>query len=198
METISPSSSKSATALAPNAQQRGWWRRNSLRLLVCIVVVIGGAAVAGYLLKFGPILFSTPYREAMADLRLSPQVKKMLGEPLHDGWFPSGNVSAEDGEARFNFRVHGPKAADDTETIAHVAVQARFIGGKWGFTQFDMQPENGQKLNLIDWTNRQETPDVKPFDPNDQKLPAPTKAEASNQQNVDIQIPGLPTDSGQK
>lgn len=125
-------------------------RRNWLRILVCFVVLIAFAAGGGYFYKFGRILISTPYHQAMADLRDSPQVKKLLGEPITANWFPVGNVNNEIGEARMILKIRGPAGADGKEPTADVLIQARAIEGQWGFTQFDVTPAVGDRLNLID------------------------------------------------
>lgn len=190
MQTTSPAS-QNASASPANARRPGWFRRNWLRAIISLMLLFVLAAVGGYLYKFGPILFSTPYHMAMAELQQEPDVKKMLGDPIHDSWFPAGNVNNEEGEARFYFRVHGP-GTDGHESKADVSVQARCVGDKWDFTQFDIQPEGGQRLNLIDAIQARGTPDTPLFD--SKSAPAPTKTEATPPQDVNIQIPDMPAD----
>ena len=143
-------SSSSENVSAPAAKKRGWWGRNWLRLFLSLVILAIVAAGGGYLYRFGPLLFSAPYRQTMAELQKSPQVKKLLGEPVRAGWFPVGGVNKEEGSARMYLKVHGPKTADGSEPKADVAVQARCVDGKWDFTQFDVQPEGGPRVNLLD------------------------------------------------
>src|ERR1700744_1195539 len=130
-----------ASSASPAVKQRGWFARNWLKLFLLFVLIVVAGAGGGYYYKFRPILTSEPRQQGKAELKKSPQVKKLLGEPVRDGWFPAGSVSKDDGEARMYPHVHGPKTADGKEPAAEVSIQARALEGKWDFTQFDVQPE---------------------------------------------------------
>ncbi len=185
--TTQTSTTPTSTAQA-NPKPRGWMRRNWLRILVCFGVLIAFAAGGGYFYKFGRILISTPYRQAMANLRESPQVKKLLGEPISANWFPVGNVNNEIGEARMILKIHGPAGADGKVPTAEASILARAIEGEWGFTQFDVQPANGDRMNLVPEIEKlhPSVNDVKPYDPNAQPL---RTAKAPPPPDVDIQVP---------
>ena len=53
------------------------------------------------------------YDLSMERLRASPQIIEVFGEPLEDGFMPSGsiNVSGGSGRANFEIGIHGPRAA---------------------------------------------------------------------------------------
>ncbi|HEX3999429.1 MAG TPA: cytochrome c oxidase assembly factor Coa1 family protein [Pirellulales bacterium] len=196
MQTTAQASSHANREPPPNVKRGGWFGRNWLRLcfLLVLLAVLGG--VGGYLYKFGPILFSTPYHQTIAELRHSPQVKQLLGEPIHDGWFPVGSVNNDEGEARLYLKLHGPKMADGHESTADVSVQARSVEGEWGFTQFDITPSGGQRLSLMDEISGP-PPDLLPFNGNNAQTP-PSTTEATPPPDVKIDIPDMPSDSGKK
>jgi hypothetical protein len=168
-----------------------------MRLLLSLVVLAALGAGGGYYYKFAPILTSEPYHQAMAALLKSPTVKQLLGEPIKDGWLPAGTVNSSEGEARIYFKVHGPKTADGREPKADVSVQARLVTGQWGFTQFDVTPDGGQRVNLMDEIMGGEEPDVKAFDAKTVQPPLP-KTDATPPPDVNIQIPDMPADTGGK
>ena len=136
--------------------------------------------------------------KTLEKLRQSPAVKQLLGEPIKDGWFPAGSVNSGEGEARIYLKVHGPKTADGHEPKADVNVQARLVTGTWGFTQFDVIPDGGQRLNLMPEISAGDTPDVPLFNGNTTPPPSPAKTDATPPPDVDIKIPDLPSDSGGK
>lgn len=197
MQTATKDSTSTAAAAA-SAKKRGWWRRNWKRLLGSLVLIAVLGAVGGYLYKFAPILTSEPYRQAIAELEKSPQVKQLLGESVKAGWFPAGSVNRDEGEARIYLQVHGPKTADGHAPKADVSVQARLVGGKWGFTQFDLTSDKGQRLNLMDEINGEQPPDVLPFDAKNVPPPQAKMEVAPPKDDVNIQIPDLPSDTGGK
>jgi hypothetical protein len=197
MQTTTRDPKAAKSPAASNAKPRGWWGRNWKRLFLSLFVLALLGAGGGYFYKFGRILISEPYHQAIADLKLSPEVKKLLGEPLQDNWFPIGGVNSDLGEARFTLKVHGPKAADGQAPKAEVAVQGRLVTGKWGFTQFEVRPESGQPFSLVDEITEREGSDVKRFDPNAIQPPLP-KTQSIAPPDVKIEIPDMPSDSGNK
>jgi len=197
MQATTQVSSSTNSPAPAGAKRRGWLGRNWLRLFVVLVVLAAAAAAGGYYKKFGPILFSKPYQQALVELRQSPQVKKLLGEPIHDGWFPAGSVNNDEGEARFYLKIHGPKGADGQEPMADVSVQARSVGGEWDFTQFDVQSSAGPKLNLMDEISSRKPPEVPLFNGNGASTPLP-KTDAARPPDVKIDIPDLPSDDAKK
>lgn len=192
-------SSATSTPAGGNAKTRGWWRRNWKRLLLAVILLAVVAAGGGYYYKFGRILTSEPYRQAMADLRQSATVKQMLGEPIKDNWFPVGTLDNADGQARFILKLHGPKAADGKETKAEASVTASVISGKWGINTLELTTDAGERKNLRGEIEANGGSDVVPFDPKTAQPLAPAKTEiAPANDNVNIQIPDLPSDSGSK
>lgn len=197
MQSATRDSSAVVSPSPSAAKPRGWWRRNWKRLFLAVFVLAALGVGGAYYYKCGRILISEPYHQALAAVQKSPEVKQLLGEPIKDGWFPSGNVSSEQGEARVYFNVRGPKTADGREPTAKVNFQARFVTGEWGFTNFEVTQDGGERLNLTDEVSAAQTPDVKPFDPKTVQ-PAQPKTDATPPPDVEIKIPDLPTDSGGK
>ena len=98
--------------------QRGWLRRH-WKLFFCVLfvmLILGG--ISGYLFRFGPILFSQPYREEALDfvvaepLLSSPSWASRSSVSGLQDWCPSGMITgdADTGESRKSISpVSGPK-----------------------------------------------------------------------------------------
>jgi hypothetical protein len=198
MQSAIRDSSSTGSPAKANVKPRGWWSRNWKRLFLSLIGLAVVGAGIGYCYKFGRTLISEPYHQAIAELQQSAEVKQLLGEPIQDNWFPVGSVSVDQGEARFILKVHGPKTADGREPKADVSVQARLVSGKWGFTQFDVTPEEGQRLNLMDEYMARVGSDVEQFNPNAIQQPQP-KTPAAPPPDINITLPpDMPSGAGSK
>jgi hypothetical protein len=178
--------------------ERGWFKRNWKRLIGGLLLLLIVAAVGGYLAKFGPILFSQPYREALDFVTRYPQVIDALGEPIKrrdfQDWTPHGAVTGDDdnGEANLSFSVSGPKGK------ATVGVAARKVKGdkEWGYPTFQVTLPGDKQLNLVDAMNKTK-PDETPKANTGVVKPA-TTTEASKDQDIIIDVGPPDQDKGKK
>jgi hypothetical protein len=103
-----------------------------------VVFCLGILSVVGL---FGAILLamksSNPYQAAYSMVQHSEQAKKVLGEPIHDGLFFSGNIetSGPTGKADISFTVNGPKG----EATAYLSAQRE--QGRWITKSFELEPK---------------------------------------------------------
>ncbi len=170
------------------ALRRGWWRRNWKRLISAAILVPLVLAAGGYFVKFGPVLFSEPYRKALATAMNSPQLIAQIGEPIKRSkwadWAPAGAINKDDehGEARFSFSVTGPKGKADLSAVA------RRIDGQWGFSSFEVTTPGDQHFNLLSEINKGVKDDTPVFDATSQKPVQPTVKEATPDQDVKIDL----------
>lgn len=198
MQSATRDPASTGAAVGSNAKPRGWWRRNWKRLILAIIVLAVLGAGGGYYYQFGRILISEPYRQAMADLRQSPIVKQMLGEPIKDNWFPVGTINNSDGDARFILKLHGPKTPNGKQPKAEASVTASVIDHKWGINALEVTSEEGERKSLRDELEALYGSDVPPFDPKTVPPPLP-KTDAAPPPDVKIDLPpDLPSDSGNK
>ncbi len=172
--------------------RRGWFRRNWKRMLGGLLLLLVVGAVGGYFVRFGPILFSQPYREALDFVVREPQVIAELGEPIKrrgiQDWTPSGMITGEDGngQAQLNFSVTGPKGQ------AKVAITARLVQGdkEWGYPNFQVTLPGEKQLSLVDAINKTKPGDTPKFDPNAEGSKPPRTKEAPP--DVDIKLDDIP------
>jgi hypothetical protein len=191
--THSTATVKAATSQPASDNQqvhRGWWRRNWKRLIVGGLLVIFLSAVTGYFIKFGPTLFSEPYRLALGIVDHSPKVIAELGEPLKRSswldWTPSGVFEQTGGmeKARLTFSVSGPRGS------ASVSAVAQGRDEQWSWPQFEViLPADGKHLDLKDEANSGTKPDVERFDPTKEKQSGPKIEPARPDQDIKIDLP---------
>lgn len=160
----------------------GWWRRNwwKLTLAAVLVPLLGGGGFVAW--KFGPVMFSKPYRMAYHELGISRPVLDQLGEPISGNWIPGGSVDSD--SAHLYFEIWGPKAGKAAK--AQVAVQARFMQGEWGFTQFEVTLADGHRLSLLEEIARSTGDDRQKFDPTVPQPKGVTVEKAPENLNIDI------------
>ena len=98
-----------------------WYNAKHFRQTQRNWAIAGFIIWAGFLLIVGGTLFGIQsimknngaYQMSLEALRADGQVIAAFGEPLEDGWFPSGSVSVENsrGEAYLEIPISGPKAS---------------------------------------------------------------------------------------
>jgi hypothetical protein len=167
--------------------ERGWFKRNWKRLIGGLLLLLMVGAVGWYLAKFGPIMFSRPYREALDFAVVNPKVIAELGEPvkrgLHD-WTPAGTITddGENGDAHLEFSITGSKRQ------AKVSIVARKVKGdkEWGFPTFKVTPLDGAPINLADEINKTKPDDTPKA--NEGAVKPATTTEASKEQNINIDV----------
>lgn len=127
-----PQSQTDQTTFTPEAPQRGWFARNWIWVvplaILLPILICAGCCTGLFGFGVGALKQTEPYQEALATVQNDPQVQEELGTPIEDDtWVPAGdfNMTDDQGEARFDFQVKGPKGG------AHVRTESRMIGGQW-------------------------------------------------------------------
>jgi TPR repeat protein len=120
-----------------------------LGLFVLMGALVGGCTYA----IFGSMRHSGAYQDAMRELRKDPAAREALGEPIADGWFPTGSISVSgpSGEARLAIPVGGPKG----KGTLHVEAVKR--AGQWQAQLLELELSTGKRVDLLART----APDMK-------------------------------------
>ncbi len=86
-----------------------------------------------------------PYQDSLAQIQQSAEMQRLLGEPIQDGTFVSGQLSInnDSGEADFQYSVSGPIGS------ASVHVVATKSEGKWTYSTLDVTPDDGEPRSLL-------------------------------------------------
>ncbi len=131
-----PQSQVQPATYAAEPPQRGWFARNWLwfvPLVILLPILICAGCCTGMLLfGTGALKATEPYQAALAAVQNDPQVQEALGTPIEDAtWIPVGEFNMGDGhgDARFDFKVKGPKGT------AHVRTESRIIGDQWSMVE---------------------------------------------------------------
>jgi hypothetical protein len=103
------------------------------RLVLNLMAVLGiGAFVAGLLVFIEHGIKTSPvYQASAAKARTSSEVTKIIGQPVHEGWFCSGLLTQSSngsGHARLKIPLSGPNGKGTLE------VEAARLGGNWRFS----------------------------------------------------------------
>ena len=110
-------------------------------LIGCSVLIVLGIAFIAVLvfIVFGAIKKSDAYKQALTRVKSDQRVIAVLGEPINDGFWVSGNMNFNNGKGNcdFKFPVSGPKAK------ARVHVVASTEGQGWAYTVLDVTPDSG-------------------------------------------------------
>lgn len=103
-------------------------------LLGGILLLAGFAACILFIVETS-FKHSDAYQEALATARNDPRVVEQLGEPLHEGWFASGQikVSSSSGYAELSIPLSGTKGAGTLYVVA------RKSAGRWSFDTLRLQ-----------------------------------------------------------
>lgn len=115
--------------------------------------IVGVSVWAGLLLLGAAIFFGVgsilknngAYQITMETLRASPEVGEAFGEPLEDGFLPTGSVqtSGAGGTAEFSISISGPKAEGTAVSKATKVV------GEWRLTYLAFRVDGGEAVVLI-------------------------------------------------
>ena len=118
-------------------EEKNWFQRNWKWLvptgcmipILCVVCIIGMAA-----LVFGVIRSSAVYTDALSRTQAHPEAIRLLGEPITDGWLPSGNVETTNGsgEADLEIPVSGPNGSGT------LYVRATRSNGLWEYEELSL------------------------------------------------------------
>ncbi len=124
----------------PPAQlQPSWWSRNWKWFVPvggcggCLVVVAFGLICFSSILfaVFGAMKSGDVYKTAVSRAKANPEVVAVLGTPIKEGFFVSGNtnVNGGSGKADLSIPISGPKGSG---TIYATATKS---AGEWNYSQ---------------------------------------------------------------
>jgi hypothetical protein len=121
------------------------WPR-TLRL--SLLVLFGGAAFVASLLAFieWRVKSSPVYQTSVADAHASPAVLKILGQPINEGWFVSGQVtefSDGGGRATLAIPLDGPKGNGT------LRVEATRQAGNWRFSILQFASPRNSTVDIL-------------------------------------------------
>lgn len=122
-----PPSSLGSGAQPPRKTNKVWLM--GCFITACVMLAIGGIISA---LVFGlPALFKSndAYRGALEIVRADMRVRSQLGEPIEDGWMPTGNVNVngDTGSANMSVGISGPNNS------GKLYIEATKSAGEWRY-----------------------------------------------------------------
>ena len=127
-----------------------WWNRNWKWLVPvgCLSSLVLTAAFMALIMAFvfGLMKSSDAYKHALAKAKASPEVIDLLGTPIKEGYFPSGNinVSGSSGNADIAIPISGPKGS------ATIYLEAYKSSGEWAFSKLIVvQKISGKRIDLL-------------------------------------------------
>ena len=124
-----------------------WIQRNWKWVTAVCVLGVAGAVFGFIMLIMGLLKSSGAYELAMEHIRNDPRAVAALGEPIRDGFMPTGSIhtSGPSGEAELNFRLHGP---DDS---GHAYVYAERRARQWELKALQLVLDSdGGQLDLLE------------------------------------------------
>jgi len=98
------------------------------------------------MIVFGIIKSSEVYQEAVARTKANEQVQQLLGTPIDEGLFVTGNIetSNDKGNADLTIPVSGPNGS------AVIRVVAMRSDGRWKYVLMEVDSsENSATINLL-------------------------------------------------
>lgn len=121
----------------PATPGRSWW---PFAGAIALAVVVGAGLLGTYGLVVYRLRHSPAGRAAVAQLRASPQLQGLLGEPVRA--FIEGGDLQHDGMASFTVRVRGPKGT------AQVELDSRAEGHVWRIVSGTVTAPGGREVKL--------------------------------------------------
>lgn len=133
------------------SKPENWWSRNwkwfvPVGCLGTIILVAGFVAVIMFIV-LGFMKSSDVYKEAVANAKANTSVIDVLGSPIEEGLFVSGNinVSGTSGRANLSIPISGP---DGKATVFVVATRE---AGNWHFSTLVVEfKESGTQISLLE------------------------------------------------
>jgi hypothetical protein len=116
-----------------------------------LVLLVGFVALI-LALVFGLIRSSDAYQQALAKARSSPAAAQVLGSPITEGYFTSGqiNVNGASGNADLAIPVSGPKGK------ATLHVTASKSAGVWSFSTLVVElADTHERIDLLEGHSQQ-------------------------------------------
>lgn len=137
-----------STPPRPPAQPK---RSGKIPCIGCIAIAVAAALFGGI---GAAVFFGLPaimksndaYREAIARASQDARVLEALGEPVEDGWMPSGNINVNGatGQANLKVSISGPKASGS------LYLEAAKSTDVWRFDVLKVRVDGtGQEIDLL-------------------------------------------------
>ena len=113
----------------------------------CVLVMIlslGGCVTLTFGL-FYLIKTTEPYQYGLEQAQQHPEVIQILGEPITDGWWISGNIETNNssGTADISIPLGGPRGNGTLFVIGDKEA------GKWTYSRIRFQADSGEEVELI-------------------------------------------------
>jgi hypothetical protein len=111
-----------------------------------IILVLGCAAlIALFVFVFSVIKRSDVYREALSRSTSDPRVIEVLGTPIEQGWWVTGNVNLQNntGNANIDFPISGPKGKAQVHAVATRENDA------WTYSAITVKPDVGAEIDVL-------------------------------------------------
>ncbi len=139
--------------MTPAPPQRSWWSRNWFWAAPagCVVLLLPVLLLTGFIggivaIVFGSIKSTDVYEEALALARANPAVVEVLGEPVEDRFWISGNIhtGGASGSADLAIPLRGPKGK---ATLYAVATKS---AGRWEYQTLEVEVEGRpERIDLM-------------------------------------------------
>lgn len=110
------------------------------------LLVLGlGAMIAIFVFVFSVIKRSDVYREAYSRSSSDPRVIEVLGTPIENGWWVTGNVNIDTngGNANIDFPISGPKGQARVHAVATRDANA------WNYSAITVKPDAGAEIDVL-------------------------------------------------
>ena len=112
-------------------------------VVALFVLAVGG--IAAFLTMIASLMKnSDPYQQAVGKAKESSAVVELLGEPIEEGFMPSGsvNTSGSSGSAQLDISLSGSIQGGT------VYVQAGKTAGTWSYDVLMFRADSGEEVNL--------------------------------------------------
>lgn len=129
---------------------RNWWQRNWKWVIPAgcgsAVVLLALFILSILFFVFSVIRSTDVFRDAIERAKASPEVSAELGEPVHEGWWVSGNVetTGPSGTADISIPLKGSRKDGTLYAVAHKSA------GRWSYDTLEVAVEGrAERINLL-------------------------------------------------
>ena len=116
-------------------------------LILAIVLPLAVLLLAGVVMAVLSMFKSSDaYTLALTRARADPCVAQALGEPIEEGWFPTGHINVHSGGtgwADLDIPLNGARAA------GRLRVKAQRNDEVWKLTVLTLVPDAGERIDLL-------------------------------------------------
>lgn len=135
-----------------NVQAEGGRSTSTKKIVLIVLAVVGvgflllvGLVVGLVFFVFNLVQSSEPYERSFEAVRTHEPLIEVIGEPIEAGWMTNGSYDSRPNGSTLEatYSVEGPDGS------ATVWVDAIERGGEWQYRTLEVQPEGGQRMNLL-------------------------------------------------